>query len=127
MIRAYHIYTGDDGNSHVKRGSIMEGALVNADHILFRETPAHSSLDWHTAPVSQYVITLSGVLEFITRTGETFTIYPGDILLATDITGTGHTWRLINDEPWKRVYVIFKQGADMHFVCDNESVLDIKP
>ena len=35
MIRAYHIYTGEDGNSHVKRGSIAEGALVGSDHTLF--------------------------------------------------------------------------------------------
>jgi hypothetical protein len=116
MIRAYHIYTGDDGNSHVKRGSIKDGALVGADHTLFKETPAYSSLDWHTAPVPQYVITLSGILEFTTKTGETFTIHPGEILLATDITGTGHIWKLINDEPWKRVYVIFNEGADTCFV-----------
>jgi hypothetical protein len=25
---------------------------------------------------------------------------------------------LINDEPWKRAYVIFKTGADTHFVPD---------
>ena len=122
MIRAYHIYTGEDGNSHVKQGSIMDGALVGADHALFKETPAHSSLDWHTAPVNQYVITLSGILEFTTKTGETFTIYPGDVLLATDITGTGHTWRLINDEPWKRVYVVFNDGADTHFVANGENL-----
>src|ERR1700744_652596 len=121
MIRAYHIYTGEDGNSHVKRGSIMEGALVDADHTSFRETPANSSLDWHTAPVKQYVITLSGILEFVTKTGETFIINPGDVLVATDVTGTGHTWRLINDEPWRRVYIVFKEGADTHFVEEMES------
>ena len=117
MIRAYLIYTGEDGNSHVRRGSIMDNALVAADHTLFKETPANASLDWHTAPIPQYVITLSGILEFTTKTGETFIIYPGDILLATDTTGTGHTWRLINDEPWKRVYVVFKEGADTYFVA----------
>jgi hypothetical protein len=42
----------------------------------------------------------------------------GDVLLAVDHTGTGHEWRLINDEPWKRAYVIFKTGADTHFVPD---------
>jgi hypothetical protein len=35
-----------------------------------------------------------------------------------DHTGTGHKWRLVNDEPWKRAYVVFKQGADTHFVAD---------
>ena len=118
MIRAYRLYTGSDGNSHVVRGSIGNKALVEADSIQFKETPAHSSLDWHDAPALQYVITLSGVLEFTTAGGETFTIHPGEILLAEDNTGSGHKWRLINDEPWKRAYVIFKKGADPHFVPD---------
>jgi quercetin dioxygenase-like cupin family protein len=118
MIRAYRLYTGADGNSHVVRGSVSGDALVEAESILFKETPAHASLDWHTAPVPQYVITLAGVLEFTTRGGETFTIRPGDVLLAVDYTGSGHQWRLINDEPWKRAYVVFKKGADTHFIPD---------
>jgi hypothetical protein len=49
---------------------------------------------------------------------ETFTIHPGDVLLATDHTGSGHRWRMLNDEPWKRAYVVFKKGANTHFVPD---------
>lgn len=120
MIRAYFLYTGEDGNSHFKKGSISYGALVQADHTLFKETAANGSFDWHNDPIPQYVITLSGILEFTTKTGETFTIHPGDVLLATDHTGTGHKWRLLNDDPWKRVYVIFKTGEDTHFVPDQE-------
>jgi quercetin dioxygenase-like cupin family protein len=116
MIRAYYLYTGADGDSHVQGGSIAEGALVGAESIHFKETPPHSSYDWHNDPIPQYVITLAGVLEFATVGGETFTLHPGDILLAVDHTGSGHKWRLINDEPWKRAYVIFKEGADTHFV-----------
>lgn len=119
MIRAYRLYTGPDGNSHVVRGSIGENSLVEAQSILFKETPAHSSFDWHNDPIPQYVITLAGVLEFTTVGGETFTIHPGDVLLAVDHTGSGHKWRLINDEPWRRAYVVFKQGADTHFIPDS--------
>lgn len=118
MIRAYRLYTGADGNSHVERGSIAAGALVDAESIEFKETPAHSSFDWHNDPIPQYVITLSGVLEFSTVGGETFTIQPGDVLLAIDHTGTGHRWRLVDDAPWKRAYVVFKTGADTRFVPD---------
>ncbi len=118
MIRAYRLYTGSDGNSHVVRGSVSGGELVEAESILFKETPAHSSFDWHNDPIPQYVITLAGVLEFTTVGGETFTIHPGDVLLAVDHTGSGHKWRLINDEPWKRAYVVFKEGADTRFVPD---------
>jgi quercetin dioxygenase-like cupin family protein len=118
MIRAYRLYTGPDGNSHVVRGSVTESKLVEAQSILFKETPAHSSLDWHNDPIPQYVITLAGVLEFTTVGGETFTIHPGEILVAEDHTGTGHKWRLINDEPWRRAYVVFKQGAYTQFEPD---------
>ena len=86
MIRAYRLYTGPDGNSHVERGSVGDHHLVEAESILFKETPPHSSYDWHNDPVPQYVITLAGVLEFTTVGGETFTIRPGDVLLATDDT-----------------------------------------
>jgi hypothetical protein len=100
MIRAYRLYTGPDGNSHVIPGSVNGGRLVDAKSIQFKETAAHSSYDWHNDPTPQYVITLAGVLEFTTVGGESFTLRPGDVLLAEDHTGSGHKWRLINDEPW---------------------------
>jgi quercetin dioxygenase-like cupin family protein len=118
MIRAYRLYTGSDGHSHVASGSVSANALVAAESIHFAETPAHSSLDWHNAPRLQYVITLTGILEFTTLGGETFTIHPGDVLLALDHTGSGHKWRLLDDEPWKRAYVVFREGADTHFIPD---------
>jgi hypothetical protein len=40
------------------------------------------------------------------------------VLVAEDHTGSGHKWRLVNDEPWKRAYVIFKEGADTQFLPD---------
>ena len=116
MIRAYRLYTGPDGNSHVVNGSVSGDKIVHAESIHFKETPPHSSLEWHDAPVPQYVITLAGVLEFTTVGGETFTVHPGEVLLAEDNVGSGHKWRLINDEPWKRAYVVFKKGADTQFV-----------
>jgi quercetin dioxygenase-like cupin family protein len=88
------------------------GALINtiskseqAQTISFEETSAGASLDWHNAPHRQYVITLSGRLEFETRTGGRQVVEPGDILLAEDTSGGGHRWRLVDDQPWRRVYV----------------------
>jgi len=84
--------------------------------IRFKESAPHSSFDWHDAPESQYVITLCGTLEFTTRDGEKFILRPGDVLIATDDAGSGHKWRLIDDSPWCRAYVVLKPGAGDCFV-----------
>jgi len=39
-------------------------------------------------------------------------------VLAEDHIGSGHKWRLINDEPWKRAHMVFKKSADTQFVPD---------
>ena len=119
-LRAYRLFTGNDGDSHVVRGRVEVHEKVDVDTIEFRETPAGSSLDWHNAPVRQYVITLSGVLEFETRKGETFTLRPGDVLLALDVDGSGHQWRLVDDQPWRRAYVTLRGGVDHGFVADED-------
>jgi len=72
--------------------------------VTFEESARGSSLSWHNAPARQYVITLCGTLEFETRLGERLTVASGDVLLAEDTTGGGHRWRLVDDQPWRRVY-----------------------
>jgi quercetin dioxygenase-like cupin family protein len=115
-IRAFKLYTGSDKASHVLEGTIDEKARTDVIAIHFKETPAHSSYDWHPDPEPQYVISLSGTLEFTTPSGETFVLRPGDVLLAEDNVGTGHKWRLIDDQPWRRAYVVLKPGAKDSFV-----------
>ncbi len=116
-IRAFKLYTGPDHASHALEGTIDEKDRTDVIAIHFKETPAHSSDDWHESPESQYVITLSGTLEFTTRDGETFVVRPGDVMLSEDNVGTGHKWRLIDDQPWRRAYVVLKPGAQDSFVA----------
>jgi quercetin dioxygenase-like cupin family protein len=113
-IRLIRLFTGDDAQSHFAVSEIEWRTLAGANalsasekaqSISFEETPAGSSLDWHNAPHRQYVVTLSGRLEFETRGGQKQLVAPGDILLAEDTTGGGHRWRLIDDQPWRRAYV----------------------
>lgn len=118
MIKAYKIYTGQDGHTHIMSGTVTENQLFKANTIRFKETPAHSIYEWHTAPAVQYVLTLTGTLEFETFLGETFVLKPGEILIAMDITGTGHKWKLMDDDPWKRAYVAFDSDAEINFVED---------
>ncbi len=56
------------------------------------------------------------MLEFETKSGATFTLRPGDVLIAQDNSGTGHKWRLIGHEPWRRAYVVYEEGAALGFV-----------
>ena len=60
MLRAFKLYTGSDGASHVLEGTIDEKDRTDVIAIHFKETPAHSSYDWHPDPEPQFVITLSG-------------------------------------------------------------------
>jgi quercetin dioxygenase-like cupin family protein len=124
MIRCVRIWTGSDGDSHVEdgfidlhggtRGDLLSSA-VGAVSVSFQETHSGGSFEWHKDPIPRFVITLSGVLQFETRGGETFTIRPGDILLAEDNTGTGHRWKLVGDDPWRRAYVVFQPGVELPF------------
>lgn len=124
MIRCVRMWSGEDGNSLFEEGWIdlgdgmrgdAVGKAVPAIELSFQETRSGGSYEWHQDPVPRFVITLSGTLEFETKSGATFTIRPGDILLAQDNSGSGHTWRLIGEEPWRRAYVVYREGAALGF------------
>jgi hypothetical protein len=124
MIRCVRIWTDATGNSAFEEGLLALpggfpgdaiGCAMAADSISFRETHPEDALAWHDAPTRQFVLTLGGTLEFITRRGDAFVIRPGDVLLAEDTTGSGHRWRLIGDDPWRRAYVILPPGLETNF------------
>ena len=126
MIRCVRIWTGSDGNSYCEEGAIDLAGGVRGDllsgrtattSISFQETQPGGAFAWHDAPARQFVITLRGTLEFQTHKGEHFTIRPGDVLLAEDTTGSGHSWRLVDDDPWQRIYVILAPGVTVPFVA----------
>src|SRR3954463_7300412 len=125
MIRCVRLWTGQAGASHGEVGALALNPGGNADlvpaampaaHVTVEETAGGGALAWHTAPVRQLVVTLSGTLDFITRDGERFTLHPGDVLLAEDTAGSGHQWQLQGSDPWRRMYVVLAQGTDVAFV-----------
>ncbi|HEY7242292.1 MAG TPA: cupin domain-containing protein [Xanthobacteraceae bacterium] len=117
MMHAFRLYTGCDEASHVAEGTVTLDRRTDVIAVHFEESPPHAALDWHDAPEQQYVISLSGTLEFTTRDGETFILRPGDVLVGTDDAGSGHKWRLIDDQPWRRCYVVLEPGAPDLFVA----------
>ncbi|TWB40982.1 cupin domain-containing protein [Nitrospirillum pindoramense] len=131
MIRCIRLWTGPDGNSLFEEGELEIGAglhgrasgLPIAVHELsFQETATGGSFEWHQDPQPQFVITLSGTIEFEVKSGATFTIRPGDVLIAQDDSGSGHRWRLIGTEPWRRAYVVYDPGAGLHFKPTGDQV-----
>jgi hypothetical protein len=129
MIRCVRLWSGDDGQSHVILGSIALGepgeagpsrlsTLIDAHRVRFEETPVTSSLAWHTAPHRQFVITIGGELDFVTRDGESFRLSPQTILLAEDTAGGGHRWSIVGSDPWQRVYVQLPPDATVPFTPD---------
>lgn len=125
MIRCVRLWTGQEGSSHVEIGrldmssgrndDLVSGAM-SATHVTVEETAGGGTLAWHTAPVRQLVVTLSGTLVFTTRDGEEFTLHPGDVLLAEDTEGSGHQWRLEGSDPWRRMYVVLAPATEVPFL-----------
>ena len=92
------LYTGADGHSHFEEldmdtGPFAWGELKTAAGVMFRQSEKGRFSDWHTAPRTQFVITLAGEMEIGLPDGTLRRFGPGDVLLADDTTGKGHTTR----------------------------------
>jgi hypothetical protein len=102
-MRIVRVYSGRDGESHFEEWTPEQFAKVvnrmgkGAITINQRTSPSFS--DYHTAPRRQYVINLEGVAEFETADGTVQRLYPGDVLIAEDVTGHGHIARNIGTGP----------------------------
>ena len=98
------MYTGPDNQSHFEELEPPPlgpdtGELEPVAGIVFRRLePGHFS-SWHNAPRRQYVITLEGAVEIGLGDGTVRRFGPGDCFLAEDLTGQGHTTRIVSDVP----------------------------
>jgi hypothetical protein len=101
-ITVTRIYTGPDGQSHAEELQMKlngrTSELMNATGVQFSRTPAGYFNDWHVGPRRQYVITLSGRGEIEVAGGKKISMGPGHINLIEDVTGKGHTTRVVGTE-----------------------------
>jgi quercetin dioxygenase-like cupin family protein len=97
-IMATRLYTGTDGQSHAEEVELAAGTLMNATSVQFNRAPAGRFSDWHVGPRRQFVITLSGRGEIELAGGRKMTMQPGHINLVEDLTGKGHTTRVVGSE-----------------------------
>jgi hypothetical protein len=103
MFEVTRLYTGDDGQTHMETMNLEThpdlGKLQQASGIFFRSTPPGHFIDWHPAPRRQFVITLAGEAEIGLADGTVKRFGAGHVTLAEDLTGKGHTTRVVGDVP----------------------------
>ena len=99
------IYTGPDGESHFEdvpfpfdAGTGRQTPPQASPGAFFNRSPAGNDSGWHTAPRRQYVIGIQGVTQITLRDGTYKRFGPGDVLLAEDVTGSGHHTKVVGDE-----------------------------
>ncbi len=97
------LYTGADGQTHIEWLDFEThpelATLQRASGIQFRTSDVGYFLDWHPAPRRQFVITLSGEVEIGLGDGSVHHFGAGHVNLAEDLTGQGHTTRVVGNEP----------------------------
>jgi hypothetical protein len=102
------LYTGKDGKSHFEELDQGEGSKffltsLAVKAVVFKNDMNRKDLHgFHTARRRQWCITLSGSVEIATGDGTIKTFGPGDVFLAEDVTGQGHTAMPKN---WVRAFV----------------------
>jgi hypothetical protein len=101
------LYTGNDGQSHFEELDQADGSkhflapLVVKALVFKNDKNREDLLGWHTAPRRQWCITLSGSVEIGIGDGTVKTFGPGDVFLAEDVTGQGHTAK---PKDWVRAF-----------------------
>ena len=97
------LYTGEDGESHLETLDVESHpeltTLQATKGIVFRRQEPGYFSDWHNAPRRQYIIIVSGEVEYELGDGSVHRFGPGHVTLAEDLTGRGHTTRVVGDRP----------------------------
>jgi quercetin dioxygenase-like cupin family protein len=98
----FRMYTGDDGETHLDEMNVSQEELAtikSTGEVTVRSADPGRFVDWHTAPRRQYVFTLAGRVEIGLGDGSRYYFGPGDGVLAEDLTGHGHTTRVVGGSP----------------------------
>jgi hypothetical protein len=102
------MYSGADGKSHFEEldqdaaSQLFSNSLPVKALVFKNDTNREDLHGWHNAPRRQWCITLSGSVEIGIGDGTVKRFGPGDVFLAEDVTGQGHT-ALPKD--WVRAFV----------------------
>lgn len=104
-MKVVRIYSGDDGESHLditahtdlnyveRDGTRTAVQAVSGAQFAMREEGSFN--DFHNAPRRQFMIYLTATVEIGLGDGTSHIMEPGDVLLAEDTAGRGHSSRVL--------------------------------
>lgn len=98
------LYTGEDDQAHFEDIDLLTwpaqwSMTLETAEIRFRHRLPGGFWDWHNESRRQYSIILSGEIEVVVGDGSRRRFKPGDVVLAEDLTGQGHTTRILSEVP----------------------------
>ena len=111
QIEYLRIYSDENGCSHFETNhidlestdyappapSLDTSKLKPASNSVFLNLPIGWYGEWHPTPVVQWLILMSGELEFETGDGERLNRRAGDVVLLADTSGKGHQTRVLGN------------------------------
>jgi len=116
-VKVTRLYTGEDGLSHFEQVSVIFSAVPGAPNAVEQSEPISMKKSyvvriapgffegWHNADARRYVITISGRAEVEVANGQKLIAQPGQVVLAEDLTGKGHTFRVLGESDWVALFV----------------------
>jgi hypothetical protein len=116
-LRVTRIFTGADGQTHFDQVDVKLSGVPGAPATIEKSAPvrvtrsyvvrvaAGAVQGWHTADARRYLVAISGRAELEIAGGQKVFIEPGRICLDEDLTGKGHTFRVLGREDWVALFV----------------------
>ena len=107
-MKLVRIFTGDDDESHIEihdqrdyfdftERNNTRTPVLPAHGVIFAKRHTDAPVKFHNATKRQYGFYLSASVEIGLGDGSTVIMEPGDILLAEDTTGHGHTSKVLKE------------------------------
>ena len=113
QVSYVRLFADDDGGSRMESlcielkatdfappaPAIGVSAPQTANACAFLSVPTGYVGDWHPSPKRQWLVFISGQMEFETSDGQRFLGRPGSVVLLEDTRGPGHRSKVPADQP----------------------------
>lgn len=118
-MKAFKLININGTDCSFEEGTIAESVNIDGNYFIIKTTFDPYQLTAHPAPRYQFVVTLKGKLEFTVTNGSSFIIEPGIMLVAKDLEGKGHSWKILDGDKWERIYIVPDTDANDFFTPNN--------